>query len=186
MTTGIDNQPAELIAFLTNINVDDSSKIITNELDSKISFISKYYTPNIVVESASSKTLDLIKSSDNTWMNNFNSLDENSITYQVETLNININYPDLYTVFQSVILDAFSIAYAENYDNSLYLQMDDSDLSELIINIEYLIDALESLDDGNDYSTLITQLTELESDMSSVKTGLQSIQDSVNNTSDTI
>lgn len=186
MTTGIDNQPAELIAFLTNIDVDDSSEIITNELDSKISFISRYYTPNITVKEASLQTLDLIKSSDNTWMDNFDTLDENSITYLVEKLNININYPDLYTVFQSVILDAFSIAYAENYDNSLYLQMDDSDMSSLIVNIEYLIDSLENLDDGNDYTTLITQLTELESDMSSVKTGLQAIQDSVSSTDDTI
>lgn len=171
---GITNQPAELMRFLYTIKISNN-QLVKNLLDEKVSFISIFYTPNINVTTLSGKVASIIQGSDADWVNNLNSIDQESLVYLLDKSDIKNNHNDLYSIFQTVILDAFSIGYAQGYDNSLYAYLSTDEIDSLLVNISYLIDSLENIDISS-YSDIILSLTNLYNNICSVKSNLSYLQ----------
>lgn len=171
---GITDQSAELMRFLYSIRISNN-QLVKNLLDEKVSFISRFYTPNIDVTNLSGKVATLIQESDADWVNNINSIDKKSLVYLLDQSDIKNNHNDLYSIFQTVILDAFSIGYAQGYDNSLYTYLSTDELDSLLVNISYLIDALENINISQ-YSDIILSLTNLYNNICSVKSNLSYLQ----------
>lgn len=176
---GITNQPAEVMRFLSAITVDGSTNnLLVNELDYKLSFISRFYTPNMKVSSLSSIVKNRVDNSDTTWVNNLNSIDEDSLISLVDSSNLKVQYPSIYQTMQGLILEAFSIGYAETQDWTLYEYLSDADLANVLNTIEYLLDALATLAQNNDdeYLEIINILTGMYSNISSVKSSLHGLK----------
>lgn len=186
---GITDQPAEVMRFLSAVTVSDSThSLLKNELDYNVSFISKYYTPNLKVSNLSSIVKQLINESDTDWVNNLNNIDNNSLISLVDNSNLKVQYPSIYNVMQGIILEFFSIGYAQDEDTSLFSYLSDAEISNVLNSIEYVLDALANLSNNSDdqYIELIAQLTTAYSDISNVKTNLKFLKSQYNNPSNTI
>lgn len=166
----------DLYRFIQGLSTDASGAIIENSLDSKISFVSKYYTPNLKVTVATSKLMDSLDVNLVSGQNNDS--DPTSLVYMLQHSTLSVNAPDIYRMCQAVVADVFTIVYAAEADATIYMDLTDSDLDNISTECLYLEDYFSGLDysDDTSYYSIANIFSNFVSALAIIKANLMSLQ----------
>lgn len=149
-------QTASLLRFLNSINLTKNN-LNYNKLDTDISFVSRYYTPNLKISELSKKMLDEIQNGNiKTSEYDYN---KNSIVSKIQNSSLKTNAPSVYSLCQTIILEAYSIVncFLENPDYLKYLTNQDIMVSRE--NLNYVADYMSEYEE---YNSIILDLRDLD------------------------
>lgn len=150
-------QSPDLLRFIGSLELDADNSVVTNAVDSKISYVSKYFTPHLRVSPLTNKVLSMLDL-DNMYANNV-TLDEDNLTYMTLHSGLKTEMPDIYQLIQVIVADSFSMLYVLAGDTSLIVYLSSGNIQVTRNNIKYVIDALGTTDT---YQDIVQQLTILD------------------------
>lgn len=150
-------QSPDLLRFIGSLELDADNSVVTNAVDSKISYVSKYFTPHLRVSPLTNKVLSMLDL-DNMYANNV-TLDEDNLTYMTLHSGLKTEMPDIYQLIQVIVADSFSMLYVLAGDTSLIVYLSSGNIQVTRNNIKYVIDALGTTDI---YQDIVQQLTILD------------------------
>ena len=150
-------QSPDLLRFIGSLELDADNSVVTNAVDSKISYVSKYFTPHLRVSPLTNKVLSMLDL-DNMYANNI-TLDEDNLTYMTLHSGLKTEMPDIYQLIQVIVADSFSMLYVLAGDTSLIVYLSSGNIQVTRSNIKYVIDALGTTDI---YQDIVQQLTILD------------------------
>lgn len=150
-------QSPDLLRFIGSLELDADNSVVTNAVDSKISYVSKYFTPHLRVSPLTNKVLSMLDL-DNMYANNV-TLDEDNLTYMTLHSGLKTEMPDIYQLIQVIVADSFSMLYVLAGDTSLIVYLSSGNIQVTRNNIKYVIDALGTTDI---YQDIVQQLTVLD------------------------
>lgn len=150
-------QSPDLLRFIGSLELDADNSVVTNAVDSKISYVSKYFTPHLRVSPLTNKVLSMLDL-DNMYANNV-TLDEDNLTYMTLHSGLKTEMPDIYQLIQVIVADSFSMLYVLAGDTSLIIYLSSGNIQVTRNNIKYVIDALGTTDT---YQDIVQQLTILD------------------------
>lgn len=163
-------QPLTLVRYLSEIEINNSN-LTGNLLDKDLSFVSKYYTPNLKISLVGQDNLEYLKKG-NVKLSN-QDLDNKSLIKRIEKTNLKKTNSTVYRLLQIIILETYSIVntFKENQDNIEKIKK--SDLQRVSQNIEYVCDFLG---DFEEYNSIIEDLRNISLDVNYIKLQLPLIQ----------
>lgn len=151
-------QSSDLLRFMDRLNIDAGGNLITNVLDEEgPNFVSRFYTPHFKVNNISEKVFQMIQYNDIIGDNR--GLDRNSMTYKLVQSGLKLEDPKIYQLAQACVLDAFSLIYAIEEEESLIKYMDEEDILHTRETVQYLIDYMGSEDR---FSSLVMDLMSMD------------------------
>ncbi len=169
----MEKQAADLLRFISGITTDLVGGIVTNVVDEQPNYISRFYTPQLVVTSLSNQVVTLLSS--NYFEKTNTNVAESTLTYELMNSDLKTRSPYLYNLCQAAILDSFSLVYTlqENPDMVKYLES--SDLKQCMQNISYITDALGLLDAYTEivsnFQSLYIAIGYIDSSLANLKAG---------------
>src|SRR5699024_9484336 len=132
-------QPQGLLRFLNALDTDLTSSNM-NLLDEEVSFVSKFYTPQLQLIELAKKVLTNLKTHDKPEL-------------------LKVQAPRMYLILQSIVLEAYAIVncFVENPSSLKYLT--EEDISITRENLNYVADYLGNYDD---YNSVVLDLRDLD------------------------
>ena len=169
-------QPTGLLSFFRTIQADYENTVVENILDTEITFVSKFYTPTLKLSAISNKILKEMKNG-KVPITSYD-VTSNSIVNKIESTNIKVQAPRIYLILQTIILEAYSLVntFLENEDNIEYISANDILITR--DNISYVCDYLA---DYPEYSSIISDLRNLELNFGYIEKQLGVIKGEVSN-----
>ena len=161
---------ADLYRFLKGLSLSADGTVIENQLDSSISYISKYFTPNLKVSQVALKAQSTIRESLS--MGYSNGAASGTLLYLLQHSAIDVETPDIFRLCQVAIMDMYSYAYAYEDDNTLLASLTENDINKTIDNCVYLCDYFSGddryLDIAKKFSDMIVSLGVIKNNLDSL------------------
>ena len=117
-------QPQGLLRFLNALDTDLTSSHM-NLLDEEVSFVSKFYTPQLQLSELAKKVLTNLKTDDIPVLER--EFNDNTIIHKANNTLLKVQAPRMYMILQSIVLEAYAIVncFVENPSSLKYLTEED-------------------------------------------------------------
>jgi len=155
------NQPYQIMQFLRDINISDGKIADKNAYTPNVT-LNQLYMMDTRVSKFSKSVYKLVKDN-NTFTYDYSQTIDGIIPFFNE-LNKNVSYRPLYLLFQSVILESFSMVYMIENGLATVKNFTESDMSRVHENINRIISALYYTDIEGAYNVII-ELRALDSNI---------------------
>ncbi|QIG60849.1 putative assembly chaperone [Listeria phage vB_Lino_VEfB7] len=150
-------QSSDLMRFITGLKVNPDNTIVVNILDQQSPFISRFYTPKLILSSLSVKLIPELQGVNIIQTNK--ALSKNTVTAKISASRLKIEAPYMYLIAQSIVMECFALIYSieEKQDMLRYIEV--GEVKQVRDNINYLADYLA---DKPEYSSIVTDLHDME------------------------
>ena len=167
-------QPQGLLRFLNALDTDLTSSHM-NLLDEEVSFVSKFYTPQLQLSELAKKVLTNLKTDDIPVLER--EFNDNTIIHKANNTLLKVQAPRMYMILQSIVLEAYAIVncFVENPSSLKYLT--EEDISITRENLNYVADYLGNYDD---YNSVVLDLRDLDLCFSAIELQLPLIKKEAN------
>lgn len=154
-------QPYQLMQFLNNININNGS-VVPKTNYTPIASMQDIYMMDTTVSNFSKKVYSLV-SGNNEFTYDYTDTIDGMIPF-FNTLVGNLSYRPIYTLFQSIILESFSMVYMIESGYATTLDFTSDDMDRVHYNIQKVIDSLYYVSQEGVYDVII-QLRALDSNL---------------------
>ena len=139
------------------MKVNPDGTVITNVIDTTPNYISRFYTPKLVISSLSSNILSVLNQDD--FFQTNRALSESTLTMKFLKSSLKLESPFVYTLAQTTILEAFALLYSLKEKPELMKYIDTADVNLTRQNVKYLLDYLG---DDERYSEITIDLQSMD------------------------
>lgn len=150
------SQPQGLLRFLNALDMDLSMAHM-NLLDEEVSFVSRFYTPQLQLSELAKRVLKEIQTEDiPTLEREFN---ENTIVKKANNTLMRVQAPRIYMMLQTIVLESYALVncFVENPQLLKYITPEDLHIARS--NLNYVADYLSKYDE---YNSVVLDLRELD------------------------
>lgn len=140
----ISKQSADLMKFISYLKIDINNKVIENVIDKEPNYISRFYTPKLVVSSLASRLLMIINN--DKFIETNKSLSADTLTVKMLNSGLRLSNPYVYNLAQTVVLESFALIFMIEEDMTLLKFIDSTDVAQIRQNVKYILDNLGSDD----------------------------------------
>jgi len=152
-------QPYQMLKLIRSANIS-GNKIVGNNYQSSINSVSLLGTPEL--SGLALSIYDTVANT-STFTYDYSTTLEGVIPF-FDKLNRNIKYKPLYRLFQSVVIESFSLVYSLENFSDYVPNFTQKDANRVHNNIHLIINNLYSIDDPDTY-TVILSLRELDNNI---------------------
>lgn len=153
------DQPAKLVSFLADLNVDSSREIIHETLENHLPYVSTFYQPQFMVSDVAYAVKKEVDAGKFISLYGIKVPDFIQLVYKIS---FRSSFPEVYMLLQAVYLEGFSLIYATADKVDLFNRYTKEDATRLHMNINYVIEALQAMNE--DFTELIMLLRKLDTD----------------------
>lgn len=154
-------QPYQLMQFLNNIHIDNDAVVPKSQYTPRVG-MQELYMMNTSVSNFSKSVYRVIKDN-NEFTYDYSDTIDGMIPF-FNTLVGNLTYRPIYTLFQSIVLESFSMVYMIESGYATTTNFTSDDMGRVHSNIQKVIDTLYYIDVEGAFNTII-QLRALDSNL---------------------
>lgn len=168
------SQPQGLLRFLNGLDTELTTSHM-NLLDEEVSFVSKFYTPQLQLSELAKQKLIEIQTEDVPVLER--EFNDNTIVHKANDTLLRVQAPRMYLILQSIVLEAYAIVncFVESPQSLKYLT--EEDVSIVRSNVNYVADYLSDYDE---YNSIVLDLRDLELCFGSIELQLPLIKKEAN------